>query len=270
MTDLSLNLPEKRLKMKRLFTQSPARIVFFVSIFLLVAAGSFLLGSQQAHEIYADYQIGRAYHVLENADISGQCETRKGIFTNCKATIRNGGKTWKKEFFFFDFSMEKDFTVQAIASDSNPDQVTLDLAAGKIMNRCLMALMFGATGLLCLWMALFALFITLPRVRTLLGGINRADAQPWQLVTVEASIKGSAIRHYFTENNSATRKIPLGISKEIAWLLDVNGSAAHLLAFAPRDGGAAVPFDRKLKAIGGLSKSERVALIAELKRISGN
>ena len=45
--------------------------------------------------IYADYKIGQAYHAID-ADIKGECKTRKAIFTDCKATIRHDGHSVEK------------------------------------------------------------------------------------------------------------------------------------------------------------------------------
>ena len=133
--------------------------------------------------IYADYKIGQAYHSID-ADIKGECKTRKAIFTDCKATIHHDGHSVEKTFAFFDFT-SGDYTVTAIAANDNPANITLDIAVDKIMNRAVFALMFLAAVLLCLWLALYGLFITLPRSRALLAGLNRKEAQPWQLTEIE-------------------------------------------------------------------------------------
>ena len=80
-----------------------------------------------------------------------------------------------------------------------------------------------------------------------------------------------ALNYHARDYNGTECKITINLGKKMEpWLLDVSGDTARLLAFAPTDGGAAVPFDRKLKTIGGLNKSERQALIAELERMTGN
>ena len=180
-------------------------------------------------------------------------------------------KSWEKSFFFIDFGTEKSFSVQAIVSNSDPNQVTLDLAAGKIMNRVLLDAAIAVIGLFLVYFTLRALFVNLPRLLALLRRLNRAEAQPWQLTTVDAVVKGDRLTHFTADINGRECNINIDLGKRMEpWLLDVSGDTARLLAFAPRDGGAAVPFDRKLKAIGGLSKSERQALIAELERMTGN
>ena len=113
--------------------------------------------------IYADYKIGQAYHAID-ADIKGECKTRKAIFTGCKATIRHDGHSVEKTFAFFDFT-SGDYTVTAIAANDNPANITLDIAVDKIMNRAVFTLMFLAAVLLGLWHAFYGLLITLPRSR---------------------------------------------------------------------------------------------------------
>ena len=134
------------------------------------------------------------------------------------------------------------------------------------MNRAVLALMFLAALLLCLWLALYGLFITLPRSRALLAGLNRKEAQPWQLTEIEATRKGDRATSYLAEHNGKTVKIGLNFGKGSPWITGDNGDRLTLLAFAPKDGdGAPVPFDDQLKSIGGLNKSERRALIEKIK-----
>ena len=271
MTDLSLNLPDKRLKMKGIFATSLPRLAFGIPFALIFAAGFLWWSYLSGQDIYADYQIGRAHHVLPDARIDGECETHKAVFTTCKVSIRDGGKSWEKRFFFIDFSTEKNFTVQAIASDSDPNQVTLDLAAGKVMNRALLDAAIAAIGLILIYFTLRAIFVNLPRFLALLRGLNRAEAQPWQLTTVDAAVKNNRLTHFMADINGTECRINIDLGKKMRpWVVEASGDTARLLAFAPADGGAAVPFDRQLKTIGGLSKSERQALIAELERISGD
>ena len=153
----------------------------------------------------------------------------------------------------------------AIAANDNPANITLDIAVDKIMNRAVFALMFLAAVLLCLWLALYGLLITLPRSRALLAGLNRKDAQPWQLTEIEANQKGDKIVSYLAELNDKPTKISLNFGKASPWIAGDHDGNPLLLAFAPRDGGAAVPFDDELKSIGGLNKSERRALIEQIK-----
>lgn len=270
MTDLSLNLPDKPLKMKGIFANSPGRILA-AGIFLpLFAVGLFLWAAYLGKAAYTDYQIGQDHRVLFNADIDGKCKSHYYLVTQCDTTIRDGGQSWEKSFLFFDFSMGKDFSVVAIASNSDPSQVTLDLAAEKAVNRMIVAVVIAILGIVFLYLTGQALFVSLPRIRALLRELNGRDAYPWRLTTVDAAVKGESLTHFFADINGTECKITINLGKKMEpWLLDVSGDTARLLAFAPADGGAAMPFDRKLKTIGGLNKSERQALIAELERISG-
>ena len=250
--------------MKSIGVNNPVRAVIAASILLLAAAGIAWWVANMGKAIYADYKIGQAYHAID-ADIKGECKIRKAIFTDCKATIRHDGHSVEKTFAFFDFT-SGDYTVTAIAANDNPANITLDIAVDKIMNRAVLALMFLAALLLCLWLALYGLFITLPRSRALLAGLNRKEAQPWQLTEIEATRKGDRATSYLAEHNGKTVKIGLNFGKGSPWITvgDHDGNPL-LLAFAPRDGGAAVPFDDELKSIGGLNKSERRAFIEKIK-----
>ena len=264
MRTYTLDLPEKRLTMKRIGVNNPVRAVIAASILLLAAAGIAWWVANMGKAIYADYKIGQAYHAID-ADIKGECKTRKAIFTDCKATIHHDGHSVEKTFAFFDFT-SGDYTVTAIAANDNPANITLDIAVDKIMNRAVFALMFLAAVLLCLWLALYGLFITLPRSRALLAGLNRKEAQPWQLTEIEATRKGDRATSYLAEHNGKTVKIGLNFGKGSPWITGDNGDRLTLLAFAPKDGdGAPVPFDDQLKSIGGLNKNERRALIEQIK-----
>ena len=70
---------------------------------------------------------------------------------------------------------------------------------------------------------------------------------------------------YLAELNDKPTKISLNFGKASPWIVGDHDGNPLLLAFAPRDGGAAVPFDDELKIIGGLNKSERRALIEKIK-----
>ena len=240
--------------MKSIGVNNPVRAVIAASILLLAAAGIAWWVANMGKAIYADYKIGQAYHAID-ADIKGECKIRKAIFTDCKATIRHDGHSVEKTFAFFDFT-SGDYTVTAIAANDNPD---------NILNRAVFALMFLAAVLLCLWLAFYGLLITLPRSRALLAGLNRKDAQPWQLTEIEANQKGDKIVSYLAELNDKPTKISLNFGKASPWIVGDHDGSPLLLAFAPRDGGAAVPFDDELKSIGGLNKSERRALIEKIK-----
>ena len=263
MRTYTLELPGKRLKMKRIGVNNPVRAVIAALFLLLVAAGIAWWVADMGKAIYADYKIGQAYHAID-ADIKGECKTRKAIFTGCKATIRHDGHSVEKTFAFFDFT-SGDYTVTAIAANDNPANITLDIAVDKIMNRAVFALMFLAAVLLCLWLALYGLLITLPRSRALLAGLNRKEAQPWQLTEIEANQKGDKIVSYLAELNDKPTKISLNFGKASPWIIGDHDGNPLLLAFAPRDGGAPVPFDDELKSIGGLNKSERRAFIEKIK-----
>lgn len=77
---------------------------------------------------------------------------------------------------FFDFSFS-DLTVEAIASDADPDLVTLDIAAEKTLNRSLFAALIAAVAAFACFAGLSGLRLA-ARHHALLAAINRSDAQP--------------------------------------------------------------------------------------------
>ena len=83
--------------MKRIGVNNPVRAVIAASILLLAAAGIAWWVANMGKAIYADYKIGQAYHAID-ADIKGECKTRKAIFTDCKATIHHDGHSVEKTF----------------------------------------------------------------------------------------------------------------------------------------------------------------------------
>lgn len=260
----SFQFPHKPLKLTKI-AQSFAMQLFLGLAMLIGAAGIFWWQSGVVQEIYRDYQIGRNPQVLADADISGECETRKAVFTDCEVTIRDGGTTRKKEFMFFSAG-SGDYSVQAVASADNPDWVTLDLAIDKIGNRSIFAAFFIAVALLMLWGGAYVLFAGIPRQRKVIAPFNEAHAQPWQFAEVHTVSNGNK---YVVDIDGTPRKIVLNFGKNRPWVIGGDDKEPVLLGIAPKNGGNPVPLDQKLSSVSGLGKEERQALIAEIHRHYG-
>lgn len=215
--------------------------------------------------IYADWKIAQDHHVLPQAQISGECRSLQWVFTNCKASIEHQGRQWHKSFVFFELG-GKEWPVQAIASNRDPSQLTLDLAAHKALNRSLLAGFFALVGLICLAAGLIILFVSIPRQRKVLAALNRPEAQPWQLVPVPTINNGAV---YLADIDGQPRKIILTFGKNKPWVLGGTRKKPLLLGIAPKNGGTPVPLDTQLGAIDGLSPEEKAHIIRRLHNQEG-
>ncbi|MDO5091478.1 MAG: hypothetical protein Q4D61_08010 [Cardiobacteriaceae bacterium] len=261
----ALPFPNKPLKLTKI-TQNFAMMLFLGLLMLLGGAGIGWWQYGVAHDIYTDHQIGKNPQILENARIDGECKTRKFAFTDCKATIRDQGNTYKKSFAFFDFS-KKDYEVMAVANASNPQQVSLDLAIDKIGNRIGFLAFFVAVALLMLWAGIYLFFIAMPRQRKIIAAFNAPGAQPWQPAAVAVNQQGNK---YAVELDGQTRNIVLQFGKNKPWVIGEHDDGLLLLGIQPKNGGNPIPLDQKLSAISGLNKTERQNLIAHINQQFGS
>ena len=252
----TLSLPGKSLQFKKIGDHSPATLLLMGIASLLLGLAMIWAVKNMASSIYADHRLGsQPHHVLENAYVEGECKTRLLILSSCRGTIRDGGKTWKKSFTFFDFSFS-DLTVEAIASDADPTLVTLDIAAEKILNRNLFAALIAAVAaLVC-----FAGLIGLRRAaghRALLAAINRSDAQPWRLVETEVEMSDANLMNIATSTDSNPAKVRATFNKIDAWIVSRTDKTARVLAVAPPAGGAPVPIDMAFECFKDLTDDEK-------------
>ena len=252
----TLSLPGKSLQFKKIGDHSPATLLFMGICALLLGLAMVWAVKNMASSIYADHRLGsQPHHVLENARVEGECRTRLLILSSCRSIIRDGGKTWKKSFTFFDFSFS-DLTVEAIASDADPTLVTLDIAAKKILNRSLfVALIAAVAALVC-----FAGLIVLRRAaghRALLAAINRSDAQPWRLVETEVEMTDTNLMNIATSTDSTPAKVRATFNKIDAWIVSRTDKTARVLAVAPPTAGVSVPIDMAFECFTNLTDDEK-------------
>lgn len=261
-------MPVKPFKMRGIGPHRPI-IMALVALLLILPVGAIFVAWQShvATEIYQDYQIGQ-HAVPVNAQIDGECSTRKSIFTSCKTTITYRDHTVKKSFSFF--GTGGDIYARAVADANDPSRLTLDVAVEKVGNRSMGVLLLGGLGLLMIGAAFYVALVRVPRYRRILAAINRPEAQPWQLAAVPCLSTGNAGKDavYQAEIDGKTHKIGLSFGKQEnrAWTFQTPGGQHYLLAFVPNGGGVPVALDRKLLAVAGLNKEEKSKLAAELKR----
>lgn len=251
--------PQKPLKVAH-FGQNMLITFALIMLAILIAIGLGAWGVGLGKAAYADWKIGRDHHVLPDARINGECKTRKSVLTSCDVSIRHDGQEWKKSFSFFSVSSSS-YSVAAIASNQDPAQVTLDLAANKALNRMLFAIGIFAIGLLVLFTSLETLFVALPRQRKLLAALNTAAAQPWQLVAVEA---GKGAHNYSPHINGKPERIQLNPEKLKPWVIGGSDEKPQILAIAGKNGASPVPLAGELANINGLSKQEKAEILQRI------
>ena len=252
----TLSLPGKSLQFKKIGDHSPATLLLIGIGSLLLALGMFWVVNNMARSIYADHRLGsQPHHILENAHVEGECRTRLLILSSCEGTIRDGGKTWKKEFMFFDFSFS-DLTVEAIASDADPDLVTLDIAAEKTLNRSLFAALIAAVAAFACFAGLSGLRLA-ARHHALLAAINRSDAQPWRLVETEVEMPDANSMKIPASADSNPGKVHVTFNKTDAWVSRLTDKTARILAVAPRTGGIPIPIDMAFECFKDLTDDEK-------------
>lgn len=260
----AVTFPAKPLKLSKITQKfSFLLLIGAACILLFLGMAWWLYGVGQG--IYSDYRISGHHRVLADAQIDGQCKTRKFGMTDCRVTIRDQGRTWEQTFAFFDFS-KQDYQVAAVISADNPDLASVDLALEKLGNRIGFFVFLALVALLALWAAYFLPFVSLPRQRRVVAAFNEADAQPWQMVSVPTWKQG---HKYAVELDGVRRSVVLQFNKTRPWVLEEGPEGPVLLGIAPKNGGNPVPLDQKLSAIEGLDKAERQSLIAQINQHFG-
>ncbi|MDK4684342.1 hypothetical protein QDY71_07575 [Kingella negevensis] len=122
-------------------------------------------GLSEIGGIRKDYRIGQNSEVID-AQIDGRCRARKLFFVSCDVVITHENGITKKEFSYI--GMTGDIEVQAIANRYRPEQVTLDIAADKIMARGFYVMFIAGIGLGMLGLGLFTAFVVMPRHKQIL------------------------------------------------------------------------------------------------------
>ena len=144
-----------------------------------------------------------------------------------------------------------------IASDSEPNLVTIDLAVKSLTNRAIFIGIFFLIALATFLFGLRTLFVRLPRISKMLSMLNRAENKPWRLVALETN---KDVNKYTTTLNGKSIEMSFNFTKNKPCLLtDINGNK-HLLAIAAKNSDTAIPLDEQLMMLKGLKKKEREQL----------
>ncbi|UOP00253.1 hypothetical protein [Kingella potus] len=266
MREIPFAPPAKTLAMKRILGNSPLSVVRIAVIALLVGCGLLWWTGGVAQGIYADYQISTVLITKSMPASAANAKPAKSCLPTAKSLSATTAKLSKKSFSSSVWLPATATSLATVAADGGrPDGITLNLALEKTANRTLFAAFFAFLGLGCLWLSAYSLFCTLPRLRHLLDGINHSGAYPWKLVEIEAKTSGGKAASYRADIGGKPRRIILNSSRCLPFSMPSgNGKTIRILAFAPRHGGAPVPFDIELQTVEGLTDDERKMLVIQI------
>lgn len=263
-----LTLPNKPLKFKKAGLLSVGQILLLIPISLLVGGALLWWCTRMIKDVQTDQRIAENAIIIEDARVSGECKSKMLILVNCDVIITRNNKPLKKSLYFLDLS-SGDYNTDVIAPRDNPENLTLSLAAEKANNRYGAIALLAIIGLFFLAAGIIALIVRLPpRERAALADLNRPENQPWRLVELDITLnKKGHPKEYTIDINGSRKKMPYPFkNKQEPWVVNVSGNTATLLAFAPKNGGNAIPIDQQLTYISGLSKQEKAQLADDIRR----
>lgn len=260
MIQLNFTSPlNKPLKISSIGLASVSSIMFLLLFSILLGTGIAYFGLSGIGEMRKDYHIGQNRQPIE-AEIHGECRTRKLFFTSCKVTIVHENGSVKKSFDFLSFGNDG-FSVQAITNRNNPQQVTLDLAADKMMARVGFVAFMAITGLGLMGTGLFTILVVMPRNKQILARLNQSSSQPWRLVLVQPKSLTSGTAIYQVKHQGKMVKLSAHFGKKAQpFLATDKDDNVYLVAFAPNKGGVPVVVDADLSVIDHADAGEKAML----------
>ena len=158
MTFPTIKLPARALTLKRGVISTP--LAYYFSTPILLAIAVFMVVTE-VPGILRDYKINQNPLVLQNADINGNCTTRKAVFTTCEVdlTYDYDGQRYEKdvEVMFVDFHTG-DYETGVVISADQPDLATISLGLDMLWNRIItlaaFAILLGGGSLAMIFLAL--------------------------------------------------------------------------------------------------------------------
>lgn len=258
-------LPARPLALKQSSLTLPRGYAFAWPIVLLLTG--FLI-YWQAPDLWRDYQISQNPLLMENGQVlDGECKTRKGVFTDCKARISYvyQGKSYQGEsHIFFVDAHSGDYETDIVISADHPEMATLSLGLEKFWNR---VISFGALAGL---MVLICLISVVLGVRTSWARSHLPDPAPLKLVPVQVTTFKQSGRSLFV---TYADKIADDRTKRVAYSkfgkgqepIIIGENGGHAVALAVRHGKTAYPvlLDAGLERVR-MTDEERAASLAAL------
>lgn len=126
-----LNIPDERARFEKSYIKK------FIVGLLFAAAAIYLFITE---EIATDYRINQDA-VYINGPIKGRCTSRMAVFVTCNTSFYYNGEVHTKDFSFFDLTFD-DYNAKIVASQSNPELASIDLALDKLYSRTAVLLFF--------------------------------------------------------------------------------------------------------------------------------
>lgn len=244
--------------------------MFFLSLSFFSGVAFFAYFSSP--ELLRDMEISKDYVELPDAGVRGKCSFGKRGSTKCDVTITvpagakdssgvsRGFKQHRIELSFWEFSA-RDYSVTAVASRSNPDLVTIDLAIEKLTQRIIL---FLGTNLLFLGLSGYFFYKMLEqiRLRRAFKALNGKMLQPVSVDVVSLrKAFGATIAVYSYLVGGKKRKVATRIGKQQPFYLSDAPDDSSALGVTDDKGEVVLLLDEALTRLD-FSDSERAALKA--------
>lgn len=173
-----IEFPSRPLTIKRGTISVPGTYWFALPV--LLALAGFMLATE-GPGILRDYQISKDPLEIRESDISGDCKTRKVVFTTCVANVsyEHAGLSYKKsiDIMFVDLH-SGDYQTGLVISAKDPDLATISLGLETLWNRVItLSVIVSVIGF-----GSFAILLAL--IRAARAGLALQKAAPTKLVPV--------------------------------------------------------------------------------------
>lgn len=263
MSNFDQLLPQRDLRFLRNPLQSA---LILVPVLLAVLAVGVFFVWWQAPGLLRDWSIRSNPLSVEEYDMrDGECSTRKGFFTSCKADVayQVDGQDYEQhvELMFVSFA-GGDYRTGLAVDAADHAKATLTLGLDHFWNRVLLLLAFAGG-----FIALAALG-AINGLRSFNANRSAREPQRWVAETVPVTavqkvLGAEQVFYNFRNDKGGKRKAASRFGrKEAPLLLDAGGETAAL-ALRPAGGGMPLLLDDQLQRID-LSADERQAALAVL------
>lgn len=256
-----LDLPARPLSLKGDVVSMPKALFWAVPIVL--ALGIFLL-AWEGPDLWRDIRISFNPVEVEGDVRNGQCTTRRGVFTDCKAQVAYSfdGKAYQSDvrIMFLDIHMG-DYEAGVVISRDNPELATLTLGLDKLWNRIL------TLGGFCLLLFGICLYNIFQYIRAL--GVQKRLRNPAVLKEIPVEVTGFETRKdslfiTYTDNlaEDKTGRVTHTRLENGQLPMIVGQQNGHAMALAVRHGNSALPvlLDDQLARIEMTEEERQTAL----------
>lgn len=264
MTFPTITLPTRPLVLKRGAISTP--LAYYFSTPILLAIAVFMVVTE-GPGILRDYKINQNPLVIENAGISGNCTTRKAVFTTCEVDLsyEHGGQRYEKDVdvMFVDFHTG-DYETGLVISADRPDLATITLGLDMLWNRIItlaaFALLLGGGSLAMIFLALRIL-----RVRSQLRRPAHLTPIPVEITGMDKKRNRLAVTYADRLSERKTKRVAYTRFEAGQEPIIVGDAGSNPVALAVWHGNTSLPIllDDRLERIE-MSAQERADALAPL------